>query len=209
VIAAGGGLRIPSGEFKPGSKPSCIQGLPYRSLLFLGDPPAVLYSLHALRGPTLVVNGELDWNGKARAAQDPRWFENLRRRVIGFRGSAEGVFEIGAFQPGAIHRPYFVTRDVALWLEQHMDFPNWTAAEIKAMPETYVRDWAKEHGVEMDPMYTAEGLESGARALGAGVPGLSRENLSVFSPEEWERRKDQLTSDAWVRRTRQELGIAE
>jgi len=209
VVAAGGGLRIPAGEFKPGSKPSCIQGLPYRSLAFLGDPPAVIYSLHASRGPTLVVNGTLDWNGQPRAAQTPAWYEELRRRTIDFRGSAEGVFEIGEFQPGAIHRPYFVTRPVALWLEQQVDFPNWTAGEIRAMPETYIREWTKAEHVQIDPGYTAQGLESGTHALGTGVPGLSRSELSVFASEEWQRGKDRLILEAWVRRTRQKLGIAD
>ncbi len=39
VVAAGGGLQIPRAEYAPSkSKPSCVQGLPYRSLAFLKDP---------------------------------------------------------------------------------------------------------------------------------------------------------------------------
>jgi len=60
------------------------------------------------------------------------------------------------------------------------------------MPQTYVRDWARSQNVEIDPAYTSEGLEAGTRALGTGVPGLSRKDLSVFTPEEWERQKDRL-----------------
>lgn len=198
VIAAGGGLQIPTGEFKPGSKPSCIQGLPYRALAFLGDPPAVLYSLHASRGPTLVVNGELDWNGKPRARQDARWFEALRRRTIEWRGREEGVFDIGAFQAGAIHRPYFVTKDVVLWLHRQLKFPNWTEADIRAMPETYVREWASRQNVAIDKSYTTEGLEAGTRAAGTGIPGLARDQLSVFTREEWDRQKDRLVLGSWV-----------
>ncbi len=106
--------------------------MPYRSLAFLKDPPAVIYALHASRGPTLVVNGELDWDGKPRAKQNARWYQALRRRTIEFRGSANTIFDIGTFERGAIHRPYFVNRDVALWLHHQMQFPNWTAAEIEA-----------------------------------------------------------------------------
>jgi dienelactone hydrolase len=202
VVAAGGGLQIPAGEFKPGSKPSCIQGLPYRSLAFLGDPPAAIYSLQASRGPTLVVNGELDWDGKPRAKQDARWYEALRQRTIQYRGTGQGIFDIGAFQPGAIHRPYFVTKDVALWLERHLEFPNWTPADIEAMPETYIREWARRERVEIDKSYTTEGLESGTRALGTGIPGLTREQLNVFPLEEWQREKDRLILDSWLARAR-------
>jgi dienelactone hydrolase len=200
VVAAGGGLHIPHEPYKPAkSKPSCVQGLPYRSLAFLGDVPAVLYALHASRGPTLIVNGTLDWDGKPRKkGQGLDLFEDIRSRTIAMHGGAENVFDIGAFQPGAIHRPYFVTKDVALWLEKHIDFPNWAAADIQAMPETYIRDWAREQHVEIDPDYTTEGLESGTHALGTGVPGVSEERLNVFPPEKWRGMKDSLTLDAWV-----------
>lgn len=152
VIAAGGGLHIPHGPYKPAkSKPSCVRGLPYRSLAFLGDVPAVLYALHASRGPTLIVNGTLDWDGKPRKkGQGLDLFEDIRSRTIAMHGGADLVFDIGAFQPGAIH-PYFVTKDVALWLEKHIDFPNWSVADIEAMSETYIRDWASHQHVDIDP----------------------------------------------------------
>lgn len=209
VIAAGGGLQIPSGEWNGGgSKPSCIQGLPYRSLMFLKNPPAVIYSLHASRGPTLVINGELDWDGQPRAKANPAWYEALRQRTIDWRGSANGIFDIGGFERAAIHRPYFVNRDVAVWLHHHMQFPNWSTSIIQGMPETYIREWAAREKVEIDKSYTTEGLESGTHALGTGIPGLTREQLSVFSAEEWERRKDQLILDSWVARTLKQMGAA-
>jgi hypothetical protein len=199
VVAAGGGLHIPRGEYKPAkSKPSRVQGLPDRSLAFLGDVPAILYALHASRGPTLIVNGTLDWDGNPRKkGQGMDLFGDMRARTIALRGTPDRVFDIGAFQPGAIHRPYFVTKDVALWLERHIDFPNWSAADIQAMPETYIRDWARDEHVEIDPGYTTEGLESGTHALGQGIPGISEQQLNVFSLEEWRRMKDRLTLDAW------------
>jgi len=80
VIAGGGGFGIPKGEWKglSGSKPSCIQGLPYQSLRFFKDPPAVIYSLNASRGATLVVNGELDWDGSPR--KNPYEMQETRKR---------------------------------------------------------------------------------------------------------------------------------
>jgi len=55
VLAGGGNLDGPGGYWD-GSKPMC-QGIPYESLSFLGDRAAVIYTLHAFRGPTLVYNG--------------------------------------------------------------------------------------------------------------------------------------------------------
>ena len=35
-------------------------------------------------------------------------------------------------------------------------------------------------------------------AVGEGVPGIAREQLSVFSPAEWEQAKSTLMFDAWA-----------
>lgn len=58
VLVGGGNLDGPEGYWDR-AKPMC-QGTPYRALAFLGDRPAVLYSLHASRGPTLLCNGRED-----------------------------------------------------------------------------------------------------------------------------------------------------
>ena len=55
VLVGGGNLDGPEGYWDK-SKPMC-QGLPYRALAFLGDRPAIIYALHASRGPTLIYNG--------------------------------------------------------------------------------------------------------------------------------------------------------
>jgi dienelactone hydrolase len=207
VIAGGGGFEIPKGEWKglSGSKPSCIQGLPYQSLRFFKDPPAIIYSLNASRGPALVVNGELDWDGTPR--KHPNEMKETRQRTIEFRGSSNGIFDVSALEPGAIHRPYFVNRDVFLWLHHQMQFPNITEAQILAMPTTYIRDWAEKEHVQMDPDYMTEGLEAGMHALGTNVPGLTREQLSVFSPEEWKKQKDNLILNSWVAHTLKDMGV--
>jgi hypothetical protein len=113
------------------------------------------------------------------------------------RGGPDGVFEYD-FLPGASHRPHFVTKPVALWLEDKLDFPAWTAAEIEAMPVTHISEWAVREKVEMDPLYATEHREGGTRALGTGVPGLTRDQLSVFSSEEWERQKPRLVYEHWM-----------
>ena len=90
------------------------------------------------------------------------------------------MFEYG-FVPGVGHRPYFVTRPVALWLERQLDFPNWTAESIARQPETHIGDWARREGVFIESAYNTEIREAGVRALGAGIPAISRERLMVMS----------------------------
>jgi len=58
VLVGGGNIDGVDGYWD-NSKPMC-QGLPYRSLRFLGDRGAVIYALHASRGPTLIYNGLAD-----------------------------------------------------------------------------------------------------------------------------------------------------
>ncbi len=194
VLVGGGNLDGPN-EYWDKSKPMC-QGLPYRSLHFLGDRPAVIYALHAARGPTLIWNGLADTVVNMNNTPEP-FFEDLRRRAVKLRGNEEGVFETG-FVPAASHRPYFLTRPAWLWLEKHLDFPNWTEAAILSMPETHVSQWAQVHGVFMDKLYATEEREGGVRAPGAGVPGYAREDLSVFTEKDWEARKKKFVFETWV-----------
>jgi dienelactone hydrolase len=195
-VLVGGGNLDEEGGYWDNAKPMC-QGIPYRSLLFLGDRPAALYALHASRGPALVYNGLEDTTVQIPRHGEP-FFRALQERVATLRGKTGGVFETG-FVPGVGHRPYFVTKPVVQWLERHLDFPNWTQETIAAMPETHISEWAKSHAVDMDPLYATEHREGGTRALGSGVPGLSRADLSVFSPEEWQRRKERMIHETWLR----------
>ncbi|MDO8544185.1 MAG: acetylxylan esterase [Opitutaceae bacterium] len=198
VLVGGGNLDGPGGYWDR-AKQMC-QGLPYRSLEFLGDRPAVIYALHAARGPTLIWNGRADTVVNMPKTQDD-FFEDLRRRVIAQRGSAEGVFEFG-FIPATSHRPYFLTRPVVAWLERQLDFPNWTARTLEQPPETHISEWATQNGVAMDKLYATEEREGGTRAVGTDVPGVARETLSVFTAEEWQRHKSELTFDGWTERAR-------
>ena len=195
VLTGGGNLDGP-GEYWDHAKPLC-SGVPYQALLFLGDRAAVIYALHADRGPTLVYNG-LEDDVVAIPTHSQAFFEDLRMRTARLRGSSRGLFETG-FLDSASHRLYFVTRPVALWLEQKLDFPNWTESEIQSMPETHISVWARENGVELEPFYASELREGGVRALGAGVRALSRQQLSVFTELEWNAQKESLVFENWVR----------
>jgi hypothetical protein len=198
VLAGGGNLDGPGGYWD-NSKPMC-QGIPYQSLMFLGDRPAVIYALHASHGATLIYNG-LEDTVVAIPKYGVQSFRDLQGRVAQMRGSAEGIFETG-FEPGASHRPYFVTRPVAMWLERHLDFPNWTEADIRSMVDTHVGEWARANAVEVDARYRSEDREGGTRALGTGIPALSRDELSVFTGGEWTRLKSRLIYESWLQKAK-------
>ncbi len=201
VLVGGGNLDGP-GEYWDNAKPMCV-GIPYRSLMFLGDRPAVLYALHAARGATLVYNGLEDATVRI-PPNAPAFFRDLQRRVAALRGSPTGVFETG-YLPGVGHRPFFVTRPVALWLERQLDFPNWSADSIATMGETHIGAWARENAVELDPLYSSEHREGGTRALGTGVPALPRQDLSVFAPRNWELAKARFIHEAWLEKAKAAL----
>jgi dienelactone hydrolase len=194
VLCGGGNLDGPEGYWDR-SKPMC-QGIPYRSLAFLGDRPARIYALHAARGPTLIYNGLAD-TVVAIPPNAEAFFGDLRARVAALRGSSAGVFETG-FVPAASHRPYWLTRPVAAWLERQLDFPGWTEATIAALPETTIGPWAEARGVPLDRLYATEEREGGTPALGSDVPGLGRTELSVFTPKQWEQFKDKLIYESWL-----------
>jgi hypothetical protein len=89
-----------------------------------------------------------------------------------------------------------------LWLQQRLDFPNWTEAKIQSMPETHISAWAHQNGVELESYYSSELREGGVRALGEGVPALSRRQLSVFTDREWNAQKESLIFENWVRQAK-------
>ncbi len=195
VLVGGGNLDGPEGYWDT-SKPMC-QGLPYRSLSFLGDRPAVIYALHAARGPTLIFNGPDDTVVAIPKCGEP-FFQELRQRVARLHGGAEGVFETGLAPAGAGHRPYFLTRPVVQWLEKQIDFPCWTEASIRSMPETRIGTWAEKMGVPLDKLYATEQREGGTPALGAEVPGYTPEMLNVLPRDQWESRKKDFILEAWL-----------
>jgi hypothetical protein len=134
-----------------------------------------------------------------------RFFEDLRKRTIALHGSDRNVFDFG-FEPGGGHRPYFLTRPAALWLERRLDFPNWTAESIAKMPETHISEWAEKNGVAIDKLFSTELREGGTRALGTGVPAIPHDQLNSLPTDRWEREKDRYVYETWVREAQKRLG---
>ncbi|HEX3730086.1 MAG TPA: acetylxylan esterase, partial [Opitutaceae bacterium] len=125
VLAGGGNLTIGPGHWDAAGHNMC-QGYAYGSLKPLGDRPAYVYALQADRGPTLVWNGRQDHVTHQEETPDS-FYADMRRRTIALRGSDRNVFEYGWNDAGG-HRPYWVTKPVALWLQRQLHFPNWTEA---------------------------------------------------------------------------------
>ena len=92
------------------------QGAPYRSLQALGDRGAVLYALHASRGPSLIYNG-LEDNVVNIPNHGRPFFQDLRERTIELMGGEANVFDVG--------------------------FLNWSDQDIREMPETRIGSWAE------------------------------------------------------------------
>ncbi len=195
VLVGGGNLSGAGDHWDASGKVMC-QAWPWRSLDFLGDRGGMIYALHAARGPALVWNGRADEVVGIPHTQEP-FFEDVRTRAAKLRGATDGLFEFG-FTDGGSHRPYFVTKPVALWLERQLDFPNWSEASIHTMPETHIAEWAARTGHAVDKLYATEAREGGVRAVVTNVPAIAREELSVFTPAEWEREKQRLSFDAWA-----------
>ena len=177
VLVGGGNLDGPDGHWDTSAKKMC-EAIPYRSLSFLGDRGAVLFALNAKRGPTLV------WNGTNDTAVDivhegQAFFEDLRKRTIAKLGSSKDVFDFG-FTPNGSHSPYFLTKPVALWLDDKLKFPDWTKKEIEAMPDSRQQD--------------------GVMALGNDTPAVKRDDLHAVPDAVWDSERENFVYETWVDR---------
>jgi dienelactone hydrolase len=196
VLAGGGNLDGDGGYWDTSNKPMC-QAIPYQSMKFLGDRGAVLYDLQARRGGTLILNGTAD-DVVSITRMGESFFDDLRKRTIALHGSPENVFDFEWTQGGG-HRPYFVTRGAALWLERRLEFPRWTPEKIARLPETHISEWAEKNSVFIDRAYATELREGGTLALGDGVPSVARELLNALPAEQWDRHRDRYVYESWVK----------
>ena len=196
VLAGGGNLDGPNGYWDKSNKQMC-QALPYQSLTFLGDRPAVIYALHAARGPTLIFNGLGD-TVVGIPSHGEKFFEDLRARTARMAGGTNGVFECGFAPANCGHRPYWLTRPVVQWLNQEIGFPNWSAEKIASMPEIKISDWAAASGVAMDKLYATDLREGGTPALDSNVPGYTRDELDALTTDEWNAQKRNYILETWL-----------
>lgn len=194
VLVGGGDLDGPGGYWDSSGRKMC-QAIPYQSLKVLGDRGPAIYALQAINGPTLV------WNGSADKVVDiphhgPDFFSRLHEETVAKLGSAKHVFEYN-FTPEGGHRPYFVTKPVAVWLTEKLKFPNWTVDQIRAMPETHILEWAARNHIESNSLKNETG-EGGTLALGGDIPAVNRDLLHALPEYVWTSDRDRYVYETWV-----------
>jgi pimeloyl-ACP methyl ester carboxylesterase len=199
VVLSGGGMFGKPGSYFDLSTLPC-QGPPYRALGVLGDRGAILYDLNAARGPMLLMNGDSDTVMKM-ADHPPSWFEDVRRRATELRGSDENMFTTVVY-PGISHRTSWVNRDGVRWLNQQLHFGVWdTDEKINAAGTTHISTWIGANDVDISKSYLREDREGGLDAVGTGLPGIKRDDLTVLPEDEWKRERDLLTYESWAAKT--------
>lgn len=195
VLSGGGNLDGHNEYWDSNPKPNCQSG-PYKALNFLGDRGAMLYAMRAQAGPTLVLNGTEDSLITKFNEQEP-FFVDLRARIAAITGSRVNLPQTLWF-PGAGHRPSWITRPAALWLEQQLHFPNWTETQIEGFPLARAADWAAKTGVRVSRGYGTEQKEGGVLVVDLKLPGLTREQLSAVPEAEWSAHRSLYTLSGWV-----------
>lgn len=196
VLAGGGNFDGPGGYWDSSGKVMC-QAIPYKALQFLGDRGALLYDLHADHAATLVINGTRD-DVVAEPESPKVFFQALRKRTIALAGSRPTIFEVAWIEGGG-HRPYFLTRPGAIWLQKHLLFPNWSVASIGQMPETHISEWASRNHVVIEKSFNTESREAGTRALGADILPVPHDAMNALPIDLWNRVKDRYVYESWVR----------
>ena len=199
VLLSGGGSYDGAGGFYDKGKLPC-QSPPWRSLAVLGDRAAILYALNADRGPMFLMNGDADNVVHMTDYKQP-WFDEVRQRAAALHGSSDGLFTAIRY-PGISHRTSWVNQDGVLWLNQQLHFALWDEAAIRVAGTTHISQWITANHVAISPNYFREDREGGIDAVGTGIPAIARQDLMVFSPEEWKASESQLTYANWAAKIR-------
>ena len=114
-------------------------------------------------------------------------------------GSSKNVFET-YFDQGASHRPAWVKRVAAVWLDNQLHFANWKTAEIRSLSTIKIRDWAAKNDVRLNKSQMREDRDGGLEAIDADVPRLTPEQLSVLPRDQWEAKRDEFVYSTWATR---------
>jgi dienelactone hydrolase len=190
VLTDGGDLDGPDGFWDTKSNKMCA-ATAYKALSFLGDRGVMLYALNARRGPTLV------WNGNTGHGQD--FFAQLRAETVKAAGSTKDVFEFG-FTANGGQRPYFLTRPVALWMFEKLQFPDWKKKQVETMPETHISDWMIKNHFQTAASTADERDEDGTMALGNDIPPVPRDSLHAVPEAVWTAEQESFVYETWVDR---------
>ena len=205
LLDGGGDLDGPGGYWDAGHAIMC-QAAPYKALRVLGDRGAVLFTLNAKRGDTFIINGTADTVVDI-PDHGPAFFNDLRARVMALNGGEHGVFTT-LFDPGASHRPSWVTVRAAEWLNRELHLPTWSSTNIAQLPTITIGDWAQKVGLTLGKSSSREDRDAGIVALEASVPLLTAAELDVLPQAEWEQRKNEFIYATWLKRAAQAAATA-
>jgi dienelactone hydrolase len=190
VLSGGGDLDGNGGAWDSSRKIMCQSG-PYRALGFLPDKAAILYALHQRSGATLVLNGAED-NLVASPHHMESFFADLNIRAAALAGPGASPIEY-IFYPGVGHRPSWVNRDAAKWLNARLHFPLWKNLSLDSLGETHIAEWASMTGATINRGYGTEKTEGGIRALGHGFSAPTRAQLQAVPETEWQSHAEQYS----------------
>lgn len=195
LLTGGGDLDGPDGYWDSSHDVMCQSG-PYHALAFLGDRGAMIFALRARSGPTLIMNGSNDTVVDI-PHHGPEFFADLRQRAIAARGSSTNAFET-IFLPGVSHRPNWIMKPAAEWLDHQLHFANWHGKALSARPTVDIGTWAAQVGLHFNRSSMRPDRDAGIPALAADVPLLTPDQLDALPLPEWESQKDQFVYSAWV-----------
>ena len=199
LLSGGGNLDGAEQYWDTGHAVNC-QAAPYHALDFFpggGDARgSILYALRARSGPTLVLNGTEDSLITKFNELEP-FFVDLRNRIAVVTGSRANLPETIWYEHVG-HRPSFMDRDAALWLNKQLHFPNWTDSQIQAFPTIRAADWVTQTGVRISKGYIVEQKEGGILALDLHLPGLTREQLLAAPLDLWQKDPTLYTLPGWI-----------
>jgi len=195
VLSGGGNLDGNGGAWDTSANINC-QGAPYRALSFMPDKGADLYAMRSQAGPTLVMNGYLDHVVSNEHEFEP-FFEDLRARVAALTGSTNNLPQ-SVWLPEVGHRPSFMTRPAAIFLEYQLHFPNWTPEQIEQLSTIKAADWVKRTGVRISKGYIVDVKEGGIPILDLNLPGLTRDQLTAVPRARWDKDPSTYTLAGWI-----------
>ena len=206
VLSGGGDLDGNGGSWDSSRKVMC-QGGPYHALSFLPDKAAILYALHQRSGVTLVLNGKAD-NLVVLPHHTSSFFADLNTRVAALGGVGTNPIDY-KFYEDVGHRPSWVNRDAATWLNAKLHFPRWRNLSLDSLGETHIAEWALATGATINHGYEAENSEGGVRALGYGFPAPTRAQLQVVPDAEWRAHQEEYSWQGLAKRILRVQGLPE
>ena len=174
----------------------CVNGMYF--LIMARISSAELLGMAAPRCATLLLVGDDDpvLQGAAVFRNGHRETFEETQRLYAEAGAAERfgrhVYE------GAGHRPYFLSREALLWVEQHFGLPCWSREDVLALPTVRMADWAWDNGVIFEQHYGREQHYAGLVMPDAGVRCLAPYELACLGDEE--RRRPEFSIDHWMER---------